>query len=210
MTDIVKRPHGSALPNRHVHFIMCAVVFRQKTIRLIIGACLVLTLTPKGFAFALLGPYADWMQKTNGYHRPGDIGGPMEIGQGYRWNVPVVTYGFDQSFLDFFGSNGVAAVEGAIQILNNLPPASELTLTNFPLFPMRVNYPAQAAQLFDLKTATLPLLLEQIGLAMPTRNVFDLRKYDPILSGDQTTWPTDTIPNLVIERNFDPETLPKP
>ena len=80
-----------------------------------------------GFAFSLLGPYADWMDVQKGYQLPGDIGGPMNIGEGYRWNLPVVTYGFDRSFLDYFGSNGVAAVEGAIGILNALPPASSIT-----------------------------------------------------------------------------------
>ncbi len=50
----------------------------------------------------------------------------MCISNGYRWNVPVVTYGFDQSFLDYFGSNGVAAVQGAIAVLNDLPPASTI------------------------------------------------------------------------------------
>src|SRR5262249_11692352 len=110
---------------------------------LILGVWLLLGLPAKSFGFALLGPYADWMQKTNGYYQTGDIGGPMEIGQSYRWNVPVVTYGFDQSFLDYFGSNGVAAVEGAIQILNDLPPASALMLTNFPLDTARYNYTAE-------------------------------------------------------------------
>lgn len=60
--------------------------------------------------FSLLGPYTDWMSRANGYQQPGDVGGPMDITEGYRWNVPVVTYGFDRSFLDYFGSNGVAAV----------------------------------------------------------------------------------------------------
>ena len=86
-----------------------------------------------GFAFSLLGPYADWMDVQKGYQLAGDIGGPMNIGEGYRWNLPVVTYGFDRSFLDYFGSNGVAAVEGAIGILNALPPASSVVLTNYPL-----------------------------------------------------------------------------
>src|ERR1035441_4035821 len=69
-------------------------------------------------AFSLLGPYADWMTPALNYRLPGDIGGPMNIGEGYRWNVPVVTYAFDQSFLDYFGSNGAAAVERAIQMLD--------------------------------------------------------------------------------------------
>jgi hypothetical protein len=132
----------------------------------------------------------------------------MDIGQGYRWNVPVVTYGFDKNFLDYFGSNGVAAVEGAIQIINDLPPASQMVLTNYPLEIIRFNYTAQALGLYDLKTATVPVLLEQMGLAPPMHNVFDLRHFDPILIWtDESTWPPGTIPNLIIERNFDPETL---
>ena len=76
-----------------------------------LAALLVLMLfAPRARAFSLLGPYTDWMYQTNGYRQPADIGGPMDINEDYRWNVPLVTYGFDQSFLDYFGSNGVAAV----------------------------------------------------------------------------------------------------
>lgn len=42
-------------------------------------------------AFSLLGPYDSWMWPTNGFHQPADIGGPMNLGEEYRWNVPVVT-----------------------------------------------------------------------------------------------------------------------
>jgi len=45
-------------------------------------------LTNRAAAFSLLGPYADCMQHTNGFRQPGDIGGPMGISEGYRWNVP--------------------------------------------------------------------------------------------------------------------------
>jgi hypothetical protein len=43
-----------------------------------------LTGTVGGFAFSLLGPCADWMDVEKGYQTPGDIGGPMNIGEGYR------------------------------------------------------------------------------------------------------------------------------
>src|SRR5580700_3475220 len=86
------------------------------------------------WGFALLGPFAPWMVEPLTYRLPNAIGGPMKMGEGYRWNVPVITYGFDQSFLDYFGTNGVAAVESAIQILNDLPPASQVVLTNYQLF----------------------------------------------------------------------------
>ena len=82
----------------------------QKVAVCLSAACL-FALTVKSGAFALLGPVQPWMQVTNGVIGSGDIGGPMDISNEYRWNVPVVTYGFDQSFMDYFGTNGVAAVD---------------------------------------------------------------------------------------------------
>jgi len=160
-------------------------------------------------AFSLLGPYADWMDTTNSYRIGWDIGGPMDIGEEYRWNVPIVTYGFDQSFLDYFGSNGVSAVEQAIQILNDLPPASTLALTNFPANSQSVNWLAYYQDLCDLKSAALALLVEQMGLAEPTRSIFVLRRWDPVFlwMQDEVDWPGWVIPNYIVERNFDPETL---
>ena len=168
--------------------------------------------------FALLGPFAPWMEETNGLRLPGDIGGPMDIGSEYRWNVPIVTYGFDQSFLDYFGTNGVTAVESAIQILNDLPPASDMVLTSYPLDSRHINYVAQAQGLMDLKSATLWLLLEQMGLTSPTRYVYvihtwntDLYNYLKFMYSDiWNPWiedPYNIELNFIIERNFDPETL---
>ena len=149
------------------------------------------------------------MQATNGVILPGDIGGPMSIGNGYRWNVPVVTYGFDQSFLDFFGSNGVAAVENTISILNALPPASGIVLTNYPLYSQRVNYTAQAQSLLDLQSETLSLLLEQMGLAKPSRYTYVLRQWNPVFATDpaEWEWPDGIIPTYVAQLNFDPLTF---
>jgi len=78
--------------------------------------------------------------------------------------VPVLTYSFDQSFLDFYGSS-VWRVESAIQILNNLPPASQINLNAFPFDARQENYRAAAGALIDLKSETLFLLLQQLGLA---------------------------------------------
>ena len=164
---------------------------------------------PLAFGFALLGPFAPWMEETNDLRQLGDIGGPMEIGSGYRWNVPIVTYGFDQSFLDYFGTNGVQAVEDAFQILNDLPAASDLVLTNYPFESQGTSYQAQALSLYDLKSFTLALLLEQLGLTSPTRYVFTLRRWDPIFLTYPYSfdWPDWVIPYYITERNYDPETL---
>ncbi len=163
------------------------------------------------------------MTTTNGFgptnpaftNPDGDIGGPIDIGRGYRWNVPVVTYGFDKSFIDYFGTNGVTAVENAIQILNNLPPASDVILTNYSAQGgLQMNYTAQAQALFDLKSMTLALLLEQMGLAQPTRNVYVVRQVDPTVMYpgspflNSMFWgPGGAISNQIVLRNFDPETL---
>ena len=170
--------------------------------------------TEQSGAFALLGPIRPWMQTTNGVFFVGDIGGPMCISNGYRWNVPVVTYGFDQSFTNYFGTNGVAAVEGAIQILNDLPPASQIALTNYPFISQSANYEAQSLSLYDLKSEALSLLLEHMGLASPTRYVYVLKQWDSSLlppnSNELSTplnWPDGTIPEFVLQRNYDPQTL---
>ena len=74
----------------------------------LLGACLAITATGAR-AFSLIGPYASWMDEAKSFRQQGlDIGGPMNLDEGYRWNVPVLTYGFDASFLEYFGSNGAA------------------------------------------------------------------------------------------------------
>jgi hypothetical protein len=137
------------------------------------------------------------MNQTNGFDQLGDMGGPQELGNGYRWNVPVVTYAFDSSFLDYFGANGVAAVNGAIQILNSLPPASQIDSTTFPLNTTATNGTAQAEGLIDLKSETLSLLLQQMGLAQPQRFMFCVHDYS-VAAGTSNA--------LIVLRNFDPLT----
>jgi len=50
-------------------------------------------------------------------------GGPKNFGEGSRLAAPIVTYGFDDTFLEYFGSQGVAAVDSAMKVLNALPSA---------------------------------------------------------------------------------------
>src|SRR5881394_21527 len=164
----------------------------------LLGACLAITATCAR-AFSLIGPYASWMDEAKSFRQPGlDIGGPMNIDEGYRWNVPVVTYGFDASFLEYFGSNGVAAVESAIDLLNHLPPASQLDPASYPTQVVRVNFQAASQGLFDLQSVTLSLLLEHLGLAESERFAFCLRNSIRMRDGFQDT---------VIQRSFDPITF---
>lgn len=133
-----------------------------------------------------------------GYQLPGDLGGPMNIGEGYRWNVPLVTYGFDSAFLNFFGSNGVAAVEEAVALLNSLSPATDLVVSGAPTVPfLPHNASAVTLQRYDLKSRALASLLHCLGLANSSRYIFTLR--DRSIVGSVTNF-------SVIQRHFHPTT----
>src|SRR5690348_6817363 len=107
----------------------------------------------RAHAFSLLGPYGInandgtvWQVLRIGYNEPGDIGGPMNAaaGEEYRWNTPSVFYAYDAPFLNFFGTRGVQEVEKAVRILNDLPPASQLNVDDYPMTAERVNFRAAA------------------------------------------------------------------
>ena len=150
-------------------------------------------------AFSLSGPTAPWMTADLGYLYAGDIGGPVTIGEQYRVNQPVLVYGFDQSFVEFFGQPGIDAVEQAIKILNDLPPASEVDPSQFPLSTTRVNHTARRLRLWDLKSTVLCELVVQLGLSTPERYVWTLRKVNR---------PNDVVRNfLTLKRNYDPFSL---
>lgn len=162
-------------------------------------------------AFSLLGPPPASSSAPDGYQQPviayhleGDIGGPKNLGEEYRWNTPHLFYAFDTSFLDYFGSNGVFAVEQAIGIFNNLTNFSAMSfdLAEFPLEVTRNNYTAQALNLIDLKSVALAMILEELGLADPVRYTWCLRDRRPL--------PNQSCPFMhydVIMRNFDPVTF---
>lgn len=162
-------------------------------------------------AFSLIGPFATYQLPELNYNGPfttiaveNDIGGPMNIGEEYRWGSPVVVYGFDSAFVEYFGTNGVAAVEAAIQILNNLPTTSAMSagLTEFPLNATRFNYTAQQLRLRDIKSISLSILLQTLGLACPERYTWTIFQQRPIPNTD----PQQYYYNI-IQRNFDPVTF---
>lgn len=190
----------------------------QSAMRKLLGMGFALLLGSNCFGFALMGPYEDWMQYSNGFKFPGDIGGPMELHSEYRWNVPVITYGFDQSFMDFFGEEGKAAVEDAIQIFNDLPGASQIILTNYSQDTRQSVWGLLSGTevVHDLKSQTMHLLLERLGLGSPVRSICVLRHFDPlvypysIVQFDPFGWPEeweDLYEANYPRRNYDPETL---
>jgi hypothetical protein len=148
-------------------------------------------------AFALHGQWEGWMTPNEGYQLPFDVGGPMNLGEEYRWNLPLITYGFDESFLNYFGPKGVAEVEKALKVLMDLPLCSQMSeqLKEFPLDTRRFNHRARALYLFDLKSFVLGAMLEELGVAPAERYVWTLRSRVLI----------NNIPvSIVMKRNFEP------
>ena len=157
-----------------------------------------LALAANASAFSLMGPPASWQTAAIGYNLPGDVGGPMNFFEGYRFTVPILTYGYDPTFLNFFGANGVAAIESAMAVLNAVPAASAMS-ANLAEFPLQAVGPANATaanlRVFDLKSAALSTVLGQMGLASPERWTYALR--DRVVIANTTNY-------TVIQRNFDP------
>src|SRR4051812_9593361 len=179
-----------------------------------VAVLLILVASRPGLAFSLIGPFEAWQVAGIGYNPNGqDIAAPKNLGEEYRWNVPVITYGFDAAFINYFGTNGMAAVDDAFAILNSLPDLSSLSpdLREFPLNDpatgapttfrdaRRVNLRALADNLVDMKSTTLSLVLELSGLANSERWVWALR--------DRKTDPSPATNYFTIMRNFDPVTL---
>jgi hypothetical protein len=164
---------------------------------------------PSAFAFSLLGPFptgaADgFEQPIIGYQLAGDIGTPKNKGEEYRWNTRTLYYAFDANFSDYFGTKGMAAVDQAFAILNGLTNVSSYSsdLSEWPLTSKRVNFQAQALSLLDLKSWTLNLLVEQLGLAEPERYAWTLHNRFLPPGG---TCPV-SMEYVVVMRNFDPVT----
>ena len=154
-------------------------------------------------AFSLLGPRPPWQTTRIDYQPPApgtrSIGGAMNINEEYRWNVPILYYGYSPEFLTYFGQKGVEAIEEAVAIMKDLPSMETVNLDDYQLESSRINLRAQALGLTDIKSAALSLILQIRGLTDPTRYVFTLRNrwVDPA-----------NIPHYhVIKRNFDPVTL---
>ena len=130
---------------------------------------------------------------------------PHNLGEEFRWNVPVLYYTFDQTFLDYFGTNGAAAVDAAFNVLNDtLTNLSSFSpgLEEIPLESRQLNYTAAALHIFDLKSYALQSMVAELCLADPIAYVWTLRDLAP--------FPPAGLPGVrytVIQRNFDPVTF---
>ena len=114
-------------------------------------------------------------------------------------------YAFDPSF-GYFGSNGEPAVQSAFDILNSLTNVDSYSagLTEFPLNSQSVNYQAQALDLYDVKSITLTLMMEQMGLADAIRYTWGLAdRYIPPGATCNPPGPGNGVEYAVIQRNYD-------
>jgi hypothetical protein len=155
--------------------------------------------------FTPLGQFKNWQITPLGYNFPSDIGGPQLGNEGYRWNV-------DQSFISYFGKPGMAAVDAALKLFTDLGSLSSITNDGFSLFlrgepiPTDVkgpqNFSFAEAGLLDVKSYAMQLIIEELGLAQPTRYVWTLRgRLVETIGGV-------TITNYsVVKLNYDPVTL---
>ena len=159
-------------------------------------------------AFSLLGPLEGWQVERVGMDLAGDIGGPKNPLGLYRINVPVVTYAYDPSFIQFFGTNGIAALESMIKFMNDLPPMSRITNDGVnlyvnglpvPMDSMFPNFEAGALGLFDLKSVAWGVLLEELGLAESERWTWAIKS--------RVVRPGPVTNMTVFHMNFDPITL---
>jgi hypothetical protein len=177
------------------------MAIRTPRIPLIVLLCVFIARQSSGFS--LLGPFAPWMTPDVGFihDEAWDVGGPRNLGDEFRWNVPVLTYGFDDNFKNFFGQPGIDAVEKAVAMLNGIPPASQIDLSTARLVGKRIHPTAQAMEVLDLKSFALVFLLEQMGLANPARFVWNTTTTNIPVKLTEETGPHD----FIIQRNFDPE-----
>ncbi len=187
-------------------------------------SCLALGLQSAS-AFSLLGPVAignDAYQVTLiGYNPMGGFGppffadplavGPKNQGEGYRRNTAVMYYTFDPSYGNYFGSNGEFAVQQAFDIFNNLTNVDSYSagLSEFPLNSLSENFQANALGLLDMKSATMSMLMEQLGLADAVRYTWALHdRYTPPGATCTPPGPGNGLEYTVVQRNLDIITSP--
>lgn len=165
---------------------------------------LVALLVTKVSAFSLLGPYSAWQTSDIGYDLPPvtgeENGGPRLRGDEYRISTPIVTFGFDGAFVEFFGAPGMQAVTDAFDVFNSLTNYSAMSesLSEYPLKADGVNPLARSLGLVDLKSQLMSTVLESLGLTTPDRWVWSIRaRFVP---------PSGVPQYSVANFNFDPAT----
>ena len=189
-------------------------------LKVLITSVVLLTAVSDAFGFVMIGPPDANSTTGNGvdFNITDDLGGPKELKTFYRWNIPHLTYSFDASFVRYFGYEGMEAVNDAFRVVNDFFIPADKSYVGVSQMDLSrdgfrsnyntawVNTTAQNQQIIDLKSLTLGILINELGVGNPHRYAFTiggisvnqtgtqwnfnvrLRNYDPI------TWePTDKI-----------------
>ena len=72
-------------------------------------------------AFVLMGQLEANATAQQGvdFNYTDDLGGPKDLKRFFRWNIPMLTYAFDASFMQYFGLEGRDAVKEAFASIND-------------------------------------------------------------------------------------------
>jgi hypothetical protein len=156
-------------------------------------------------AFSLGGPIANgpdsWQTLEIGYNVPGDLTAPKQAGNEFRRVTPIMYYAFNVNYLNYFGLEGVKALDKAFALFNGVTNVDLYTsnLVEFPDAAQRVNMRAVSLELTDVKSMTMGAMTEQLGLFQPGRAVWVLRnRFLPV----GATCPTGEEYD-VMQRNLD-------
>src|SRR5207237_9215082 len=77
-------------------------------------------------------------------------------------------------FWEFVGAQGVAEIDKAMAIFNSVGKTSVLDINDYPEDSRRMNFRAANDGLYDLKSTTMILMVEQLGFLEPSRWVWTL------------------------------------
>ena len=137
------------------------------------------------------------------------MGWPVTVKEFYRWQYPELTYSFDSTFIRYFGTNGMQAVHNAFEVLNDYFEPQDKAYSGVSSLNLRAEYDkrhaswrynpsADAANVTDIESMVLGLLVNQMGLGNPHRYCFVIRDINNL---------TATTADFHIEvRNYDPYT----
>ena len=146
-----------------------------------------------------------------------DLGGPKDLKTFFRWNIPLLTYAFDASFMQYFGLEGRAAVKEAFTVVNDFfepqeDPSSPIYYSGVSALDLGAhgfkrnystaweNITAKNAHIIDIKSLTLGLVVNQLGLGNPYRYSFGIHSTSTNASATQINF------NVRL-RNYDPITF---
>ncbi|MBL67992.1 MAG: hypothetical protein CMO74_06005 [Verrucomicrobiales bacterium] len=181
-----------------------------------------MALMPAAQAFVLLGPAKANETAARNYTdgaaaqaaAPKTITG--HVPRYFRWAIPSFVYSFDASFVNYFGVEGMNAVHEAVGVVNDFFENDEYSgMSELDLYrhgfagnynTTWINTTAQNAQIIDIKSLVLGMMVNHLGLGNPHRHAFSiinhttntggtafnfnvsLRNYDPV-----SNEPTDSI-----------------